>query len=70
MLPEVGEVIRLDRDVGRCPAGEFFVCLDPQGPKGLTGFVIALAPDGKQTALERRHLQRWREDGGWCTTVP
>jgi hypothetical protein len=69
MLPEVGEIIRLDRDVGRFTAGEFFVCLDPQGLKGMPGFVIALAPDGKQTALERRYLQRWREDGGWCATV-
>jgi len=66
---EVGEIIRLERDVGRFQAGEFFVCLDPQGLKGLTGFVIALAPDGKQTALERRYLQGWRDDGGWGATA-
>jgi hypothetical protein len=69
MLPEVGEIIRLDRDVGRFQAGEFFVCLDPEGPKGLMGFVTALASDGNRTALERRYLQRWREYGGWGATV-
>ncbi len=59
MIPfDVGEILRLDRDVGRFQAGEFFICLDPKGPKGLTGFSIVLAPDGALTALENRYLSR------------
>lgn len=54
----VGEIVRLIKDTGRFQAGEFFVCLDPRGPKGLEGFVIALASDGKRTALEASRLQR------------
>jgi hypothetical protein len=66
---EVGEILRLDRGVGRFQAGEFFVCLDPEGPTGLSGFAIVLAPDGKRCALELDRLQRWREDGGWGATA-
>ena len=67
MLPEVGEVIRVDRDVGRFPAGEFFVFL---GINKELGYPVLLTPDGKQAAVPTGYLQRWREDGGWCTTAP
>ena len=54
----MGDILRLVKDTGRFQAGEFFICLDPRGPKGLLeGFVIVLTPDGKRAALERRWLQ-------------
>ena len=68
MIPfEVGEILRLVEDLGRWRAGEFFVFL---GVDEQLGYPVLLTPDGKQAALPPGYLQRWREDGGWCTTAP